>query len=50
MEVAIGKRFGIDPALIKAAELKRADVQLLVDEKAVVMVAEPVPWPPWALL
>lgn len=29
-----------------ARELKRADVQLLVDEKAVIMAPEPEPWPP----
>ncbi len=45
MEQAIGERFGIDPELFKCAELKRADVQLLVDEKAVLMVAEPEEWP-----
>ena len=43
---AIGKRFGIDPALSKSTDLKRADVRLLVDEKAVLMVAEPESWPP----
>ena len=45
MEQAIGKRFGIDPELFKCVELKRADMQLLVDEKAVLMVEEPEPWP-----
>ena len=45
MEQAIGERFGIDPELFKCAELKRADVQLLVNEKAVLMVAEPENWP-----
>lgn len=43
---AIGKRFGIDPALSKPTDMKRADVRLLVDEEAVLMVAEPEPWPP----
>ena len=45
MEQAIGKRFGVDPELFSCAELKRADVQLLVDEKAVLMVEEPDTWP-----
>ena len=45
MEQAIGERFGIDPELFKCAELKRADMQLLVDEKAVLMLAEPEEWP-----
>lgn len=45
MEAAIAERFGVDPALFKDPELKRADVQLLVDEKAVLMEAEPEPWP-----
>lgn len=48
METAIGERFGVDPALFKDPELKRADIQLLVDEKAVLMVAEPEAWPPGA--
>jgi hypothetical protein len=29
-------------------ELKRADVQLLIDEKAAIMAPEPEPWPPGA--
>ena len=45
MESAIGAAFGIDAALFKDSELKRADTQLLVDEKAVLMVAEPEEWP-----
>ncbi len=45
MEQAIGERFGIDPKLFSCAELKRADVQLLVDEKKVLMVGEPEEWP-----
>jgi hypothetical protein len=46
MEDAIAERFGIDPALFTDPELKRADTQLLIDEKVVVMVEEPEPWPP----
>ena len=45
MELAVGEAFGVDAALFTSAELKRADVQLLVDEKARLMVAEPEPWP-----
>lgn len=45
MEVAIGECFGIDPTLFKDPELKRADIQLLVDEKSALMVEEPEPWP-----
>jgi hypothetical protein len=45
MEVAIGTRFGIDAELFKSKELKRADTQLLIDEKSVLMVEEPEPWP-----
>ncbi len=45
MEAAIGKKFGVDAKLFKNKELKRADIQLLVDEKEVVMVPEPEPWP-----
>ncbi len=45
MEIAIGEKFGIDPALFKGRELKPADVQLLIDEKAVVMVKTSEPWP-----
>lgn len=48
MEVAIGKKFDIKPDLFKDRELKRADVQLLIDEKAVLMVDPPEPWPPGA--
>lgn len=48
MEVAIAERFGIDPALFTDPELKRADAQLLIDEKAVLMVEETEPWPPYA--
>ena len=48
MEAAIGKKFDIDHALFKGKELKRADVQLLIDEKAVVMIEAPEPWPPGA--
>ena len=44
MELAIGERFGVDASLFTDPELKRADVQLLVDEKAVLMVPEPEPW------
>lgn len=45
MELAIGKAFGVEPELFGGKELKRADVQLLVDEKAALMIAEPEPWP-----
>jgi len=48
MEIAIGKKFDIDLALFKGKELKRADVQFLIDEKAVLMVDAPEPWPPGA--
>jgi len=48
MEQVIGEKYGIDPELFKCAELKRADVQLLVDEKVVLMVVEPETWPPSA--
>ncbi len=46
MEKAIGERFDIDPGLFKSSELKRADIQLLIDEKAVLMVDAPELWPP----
>lgn len=46
MEKAVAARFGLNAADFRCAELKRADVQLLVDEKARMMVAEPAPWPP----
>jgi len=46
MEDAIGAHFGIDASLFKDPELKRADTQLLIDEKLVLMVEEPEPWPP----
>ena len=49
MEKAIGARFGIDPDLFKSPELKRADTQLLNDEKAVIMGPEPEPWPDTAI-
>jgi len=45
MEAVIAERFGIDAELFSCEELKRADVQLLVDEKARVMVKEPEQWP-----
>jgi hypothetical protein len=45
MEAAIANRFNIDEQLFKSKELKRADFQLLVDEKSVLMVEEPEPWP-----
>jgi len=45
MEVAIGKRFKIDPELLSCTELKRADLQLLIDEQQVLMVTPPEPWP-----
>ncbi len=46
MEKAVAARFGLNASDFRCAELKRADVQLLVDEKARMMVAEPAPWPP----
>ena len=48
MEKAVGEKFGIDYKLFAGKELKRADVQLLIDEKAVLMVDAPEPWPPGA--
>lgn len=48
MEIAIGKKFDVESSLFKEQELKRADVQLLIDEKAVLMVDAPEPWPPGA--
>jgi len=45
MEQAVGEKFGIDAELFSSKELKRADVQLLIDEKAVLMVDAPEPWP-----
>lgn len=45
LEIAIGDKFGIKPDLLSCKELKRADVQLLVDEKEVLMVEPPEPWP-----
>jgi hypothetical protein len=47
--VAIGKRFGFavpGDGENDTRELKRADLQLLIDEKAVIMAPEPEPWPP----
>jgi hypothetical protein len=46
---AIGERYGFampEDGSDDARELKRADVQLLVDEKAAIMSPEPEPWPP----
>ena len=48
MEEAVGEKFGIDYEMFVSKELKRADVQLLIDEKAVLMVEAPEPWPPGA--
>ena len=45
MEMAIGAKFGVDSGLFKTSELKRADVQLLIDEKAALMADAPEPWP-----
>jgi len=39
---------GNDLELFKCAKLNRADAQLLVDEKAVLMVGKPENWPPGA--
>ena len=41
MEEAVGEKFEIDAELFSSRELKRADVQLLIDEKAVLMVDAP---------
>jgi len=46
MEQAIGEKFRIEYELFVSKELKRADVQLLIDEKAVLMVDTPEPWLP----
>ncbi|MBZ0216724.1 MAG: hypothetical protein K8F25_09245 [Fimbriimonadaceae bacterium] len=46
---AIAEKFGFEMPDKDAAEhkeLKRADIQLLVDEKSVLMVDAPEPWPP----
>ena len=46
---AIGERFGFampEEGSVDHGELKRADTQLLVDEKAAIMATEPEPWPP----
>jgi uncharacterized protein len=46
---AIAAKFGFTmpgDGTEEAHELKRADIQLLVDEKAVIMAPEPEPWPP----
>lgn len=45
MEKAVGEKFEIDYELFVSKELKRADVQLLTDEKAILMVDAPEPWP-----
>lgn len=45
MEAVIAEAFGTSIEDMTCSELKRADVQLLVDEKATLMVAEPEPWP-----
>lgn len=45
MEAEIAKFFSISADEFRCDELKRADIQLLADEKAVLMVGEPEPWP-----
>lgn len=48
---AIGAKYGFaypEKGTPEARELKRADIQLLVDEKAVLMAPAPEPWPPAA--
>jgi hypothetical protein len=40
---AIAEKFGLPE--IHSDDLKRADTQLLIDEKAVLMATEPEPWP-----
>jgi hypothetical protein len=47
--LAIGERFGFavpGDGEDDTRELKRADLQLLIDEKAVIMAPEPEQWPP----
>jgi uncharacterized protein len=46
MEAAVAEHFGVLVQDFYCAELKRADTQLLVDEKTALMVPEPEPWPP----
>ena len=41
----IAKRFSLSRPSFRNPELKRADIQLLVDEKAALMVDGPEPWP-----
>lgn len=45
MEGVIAEAFGVKADNLKCPELKRADVQLLVDEKVALMAPEPAPWP-----
>lgn len=48
---AIGDKFGFampEEETDEGRELKRADRQLLIDEKAAIMAPEPEPWPPGA--
>ena len=45
MEIAVGKRFGVNWRGFGGDEVKRADVQLLVDERTELMCTEPEPWP-----
>ena len=49
---AIGVKFGFalpEEGTEEGDELKRADKQLLIDEKAAIMAPQPEPWPPGAL-
>jgi hypothetical protein len=51
--LAIGEKFGFDhpeKGSQEYAVLKAADTQLLVDEQAAIMAAQPEPWPPNAPL
>lgn len=48
---AIGVKFGFampEAGTDEERELKRADKQLLIDEKAAIMAPQPEPWPPGA--
>jgi len=45
VEVVIAQAFGLDAELFKCGELKRADIQVLVDEKEALMAPSPSPWP-----
>jgi hypothetical protein len=48
LETLIAEHFGLKASDFTSPELKRADMQLLVDEKTAIMLPEPAPWPPMA--